>query len=196
MKQGRELRENTKKLERTKHTFVATQMEKIKRQQVSNASYWKINESKTIKGLKERVWKIQEHNLNLEEENSHMAIKIEELAQNISAPIVTKENSKAYGSPIRKCIYFCLQKQVPVAHAADIVKFVVKEMTGRELTISASKHCVSKMAREMGVIADLQGGQSLLSSNDSTLSWNGTTVKGSHLNEVQLQLKRGTFYLY
>ena len=195
MKQVRELRENTKKLERTKHMFVATEIEKIKRQQVSNASYWKTNKSKIIKGLKERVWKLQEHNLNLEEENSHMAIKIEELAQNISAPIVTKENSKTYGSPIRKCIYFCLQKQVPVAHAADIVKFVVKEMTDRELTISPSKYCVSRMAREMGVIADLQGGQSLLSSKDSTLSWDGTTVKGTHLNEVHTTTEQGNLLL-
>ena len=40
------------------------------------------------------------------------------------------------------------------------------------------------MAREMGVIADLQGGQNLLSNKDITLSWDGTTVKGTHLNEI------------
>ena len=100
MKQVRELRENTKKLERTKNMFGATEIKKIKRKQVSNASYWKTNKSKIITGLKERVWKLQEHNLNLEEEKCHMAIKIEELAQNISALVVTKENSKTYGSPI------------------------------------------------------------------------------------------------
>ena len=100
-----------------------------------------------------------------------MAVKIDELAQNISAPIVTKENSKTYGSPIRKCIYFCLQKQVPVAHAADVVQFVVKEMTGRELTISPSKYSVSRMA----------------------LSWDGTTVKSTHLNEVLLSVSTNNY---
>ena len=40
------------------------------------------------------------------------------------------------------------------------------------------------MAGEMGVIADLQGGENVLSNNYITLSWDGTTVKGNHLNEI------------
>ena len=130
MEQVRELKETIKKLERRKHALVATEVKSIKRQQVSNVSYWKNKKSKIIKDLKERVCKLKEYNLNLQKENSCMAVKIEELAETIHAPIVTKENSKTYGIPIRKCIYFCLQKQAPVAHASDIIKFVVKEMTG------------------------------------------------------------------
>ena len=69
-------------------------------------------------------------------------------------------------------------------------------MTGRELTINPSKYCASRIAREMGVLVDLQGGQSLLSSKDSTLSWDGTTVKGTHLNEVHTTTEEGNLLSY
>ena len=71
-----------------------------------------------------------------------------------------------------------------MAHTGKIIEFVVKEMTGRELVISRSKYCVGRMAWEMGIIADLQGGDSLHSSKDTTFSQDVTTVKGTHLNEV------------
>ena len=139
VEQVRELKETIKKLERRKHALVATEVKSSKREQVSNASYWITKKSKIIKDLKERVCKLKEYNLNLQKENSLIAVKIEELAENIHSPIVTKENSKPYGIPSRKCIYVCLQKQVPVAHASDSIKFVVQEMTAREPTISPSK---------------------------------------------------------
>ena len=195
MKQVRELKVHIQEIERRKHALVATEIKRVKSQQVSNASYWRNKKSKIIDNLKEEVCKLKKENLNLLKENSAMTVSIEEMADNVSKPIETKENSKTYSSPIRKCIYFCLQKQVPVAHVAEIIEFVVKEMTGRELVLSPSKYCVSRMAREMGVIADLQGGESLLSSKDATLSWDGTTVKGTHLNEVHTSTEDGNLLL-
>ena len=101
-------------------------------------------------------------------------------------PIVTKKDSKTYNSNIRKCIYHCLQRQVPVEHAGDVISFIVREMTGRELLNVPSRSSIVRMAREMGVIADLQGAETLLSNENNTLSWDGTSLKGKHLNEIHV----------
>ncbi len=42
----------------------------------------------------------------------------------------------------------------------------------------------------MGVISDIQGGQALLSSTNSTLSWDGTSLKGIHLNEIHISTEK------
>ncbi len=59
-------------------------------------------------------------------------------------------------------------------------------MTGMELSFTPSKSCVSRIAREMGIIADMQGADAILTSKNSTLSWDGTSLKGLHLNEVHV----------
>lgn len=156
------------------------EVNKVKHQQHSNASYWKHK----IAHLKSQLDHLKEKNAHLEFENSKLDPN--KTNKDETTPIVTKKGTKTYGSNIRKCIYHCLQRQVPVEHAGDVISFIVREMTGRELLDVPSRSSIVRMGREMGVIADLQGAETLLSNANNTLSWDGTSLKGKHLNEIHV----------
>eukprot|EP00112_Aurelia_sp_Birch-Aquarium-sp1_P019212 Seg4710.1 transcript_id=Seg4710.1/GoldUCD/mRNA.D3Y31 product="hypothetical protein" protein_id=Seg4710.1/GoldUCD/D3Y31 len=80
-----------------------------------------------------------------------------------NSPIIeTRKDMKTYDDNIRKCIYYCLQSQVPTDQVSNVIAYIVKEMTGMELSLTPSKSCVSRIAREMGIIADMQGADTIL----------------------------------
>uniref|UniRef100_A0A2C9KJ42 Uncharacterized protein n=1 Tax=Biomphalaria glabrata TaxID=6526 RepID=A0A2C9KJ42_BIOGL len=48
---------------------------------------------------------------------------------------------------------------------------------------------VAQMSREMGVIADLQVAEAVLQADGVTLSFDATTIKGNHINEIHFNTK-------
>ena len=175
------LRKDAKKGAVSKET-----LKKVMHQKSSNASYWRNKKSTTILKLKDKIKKLQE--LCRESEQRTIELEASQMEQqDASSPIIeTRKDKKTYDDNIRKCIYYCLQSQVPTDQVSNVITYIVKEMTGMELSFTPSKSCVSRIAREMGIIADMQGADTLLTSNNSTLSWYGTSLKGLHLNEVHV----------
>ena len=96
------------------------------------------------------------------------------------------KTGKTYIAQVRKCVYYALQHQVPVEHAGNLIKFISKELTGKDITDIPAPSTVSRMAREMGVISSLQTGELLTSTPNCNLAWDATDVSGSHINEVHV----------
>ena len=98
--------------------------------------------------------------------------------------VIYFKDKKQYSSQIRKCMYFALQHQCPVQHTSAVVKFIVEEMTHKQIEQMPSISTVSRMALEPGVISDLQSGEILESTPSNTLAWDATDIDGKHINEV------------
>eukprot|EP00112_Aurelia_sp_Birch-Aquarium-sp1_P019970 Seg5042.2 transcript_id=Seg5042.2/GoldUCD/mRNA.D3Y31 product="hypothetical protein" protein_id=Seg5042.2/GoldUCD/D3Y31 len=155
-------------------------------QKSSNASYWRNKKSLPILKLKNTIKKLRE--MCQESEKRATELEASQMEQrDANSPIIeTRKDRKTYDDNIRKCIYYCLQSQVPTDQVSNVIAYIVKEMTGMELSLTPSKSCASRIAREMGIIADMQGADTILTSKNSTLSWDGTSLKGVHLNEVHV----------
>ena len=191
MKKQKEL---LKEINTNKKRSCNEEIKKVKQQQISNASYWRKTKSIRIQKLKEKISKLSSENKKLKSNiyNNKENLEIEDTQEQV---IETKRDKKTYDEGIRKCIYFCIQNQVPVDNISNVLQFIVKQMTGMNLSESPSKSCIKRMAREMGVISHLQGAESILSSKNSTVSWDGTSLKGHHLNEVHISTEKENIVL-
>lgn len=121
----------------------------------------------------------------LENEISQLEFQNHNIMRENSEKIVTKE-SKTYSSELRECIYYALAHQCPVEKAAKIVAFTIEKITGKSLQSVPHPTTVGRMAREMGVLADVQAGESLYQKDNCTLAWDATELAGSHINEVHI----------
>ncbi|KAK0049869.1 hypothetical protein Bpfe_020761 [Biomphalaria pfeifferi] len=102
--------------------------------------------------------------------------------------IITKEDKKTYSSSTRIIIYHCLELNVPVDAIAQVLR-VCLSVIGINFEDLPTSSTISQMAREMGVIAELQVAEAIIESEAVTLSFDATTIKGSHINEVHFSTK-------
>ena len=93
---------------------------------------------------------------------------------------------RQYNSTVRKCIYHVLSHQCPVDHAAEIVGYVAEQFTGKPIESLPHPTTVARMAREMGVLSDIQAGEALTSNSKCSIAWDATELDGAHVNEVHV----------
>ena len=101
-------------------------------------------------------------------------------------PIVTKTPVGTFNLPTRKTIYHSLVSGTPIAKTADLIKYTVKTMTGREVSDLPTAGHISKMTKELQSINNIVVGQKLLESKDATLAWDATTESADHFNELHV----------
>ena len=109
--------------------------------------------------------------------------------------IATKFDKKTFNGKIRQCVYFCLLRQVPTEHTGEVISHIIHTMTGQTLHSVPSHTSIKRMAREMGVLSDIQAGSALHKEANSTLSWDATAIDGCHINEVHVSVEEGSFTL-
>ena len=105
---------------------------------------------------------------------------------------------KVYGVHIRKCLFTCLESNVPVEKAGHLVKFILKELTKTVLTRFPAPNTIAQMAYEMGILSDLQVAEWLYTSppdSVATIGWDATTIDGFHYNEMNISLNGKTMTL-
>ena len=107
-------------------------------------------------------------------------------------PIVTKTPVGTYNLPTRKTIYQSLVSGTPIAKTADLIKYTVKTMTGREVSDLPTAGHISKMTKELQSINNIVVGQKLLESKDATLAWDATTESADHFNELHVTFQDKT----
>ncbi|XP_055880365.1 uncharacterized protein LOC106063498 [Biomphalaria glabrata] len=102
-----------------------------------------------------------------------------------------------YDAPFRKCLYACLESQVPVEKAGLLVRYILNELTHISIVKIPAPSTTAQMAYEMGIISDLQLAEALYTAPSliATLAWDATTIDGSHFNEVNLSFGGKTFTL-
>jgi hypothetical protein len=68
---------------------------------------------------------------------------------------------------------------------------ILNGLTGVGLDFVPSPSTFSQMAYEMGVLDDIQVGETVVKCDNLTLSWDATTLDGEHVNEVHVNLPTG-----
>ncbi|GFR61934.1 hypothetical protein ElyMa_001858200 [Elysia marginata] len=66
------------------------------------------------------------------------------------------------------------------------MQYIVKTLGGQSLTQTPSQTTIAQMAYELGVLCLIQLGDFLLSHSNLCLSWDATSLDGSHINEIHV----------
>ena len=212
MKKKPSLKSINQKLKRKEATIVnCKKLRSILRAQVvllqsENATLKSREESclKERRALKKEVASLKK---SLEKKAS-IITKANETIRQLTEQLVTLDSNspgdeddsklrKVYGTHIRKCLFTCLESNVPVEKAEPLVKSVLKELTNTALTRFPAPNTIAQMAYEMGVISDLQVAENLYSSpvTVATIGWDATSIDGYHFNEINISLDGRTFTL-
>uniref|UniRef100_A0A2C9LZ33 Uncharacterized protein n=1 Tax=Biomphalaria glabrata TaxID=6526 RepID=A0A2C9LZ33_BIOGL len=140
--------------------------------------------------------KIQSLKLSLEEAN----VQVNELTEKLSGYNSSQSaqsicQAGVYDARFRKCLYACLESQVPVEKAGHLVRYILNELTQISVSKIPAPSTVAQMAYEMGIISNLQVAEALYTAPEliATLAWDATTIDGSHFNEVNLSFGGKTF---
>ena len=123
-----------------------------------------------------------------------MKAELKEVSQ-AATVLDTKDDNKWYDVPLRKCLYTCLLNQAPVDKASEIIKYIMKTLTGITLTETPSKSTTSQMVLEISIMCDIQVAEALLEEKNVTLAWDATSLDGEHINEVHVLTSKGPLLL-
>ncbi len=168
------------------------QIKRLKDQKAHTKTYHsgKTSDSALSKQLKAA----QLENKSLKEKLSDAENRVLEFEEKLSESIETMDG-RQFDVKTRKCINFCLEKNVSHQNASGIVRFIVKEMTGKTLEKLPGPSTVANIQREFGTISSIQCGTVMAESTNVTLAWDGTTYKGMHLNENHVMTASGPLTL-
>ena len=119
------------------------------------------------------------------EDTSYLTVELEREKEKHIKAIETKEGN-AYNTAVRKCVYYALEHQCPVDHVSNIVKFIAETFTGQSLNQMPHPVTITRMAREMGTISDIQAGSVLTANENCTPAFDATDIDGNHANEVHI----------
>ena len=115
---------------------------------------------------------------------SHLTCPLEE-SQSQTLPIASRP-SKAYIPPVRLCVYKALLCQVPVSRIGHLIEYIVRTLGGHALSQVPSQTTVAQMAFELGALSFIQLGDFLLNHKNLCISWDATSLDGSHINEIHV----------
>ena len=111
------------------------------------------------------------------------------------APIIVTKKRSRYTNEIRKCVYLCVRKQVPLHSVSTVIKEVSKILFDKDVAPLPCTSAICNMVTEMGVLSAIQGVDAMLRSTFVNIAWDATTLNGTHLNEVHANTDDGSFAL-
>ncbi len=144
--------------------------------------------------LSKQLKAAQLENKSLMEKLSGAENRVLELEEKLNESIETMDG-RQFDVKTRKCINYCTEKNVSHQNASELVRYIVHEMTGKTLGKLPAPSTNANIAREFGVISDIQCGVVMSESTNVTFGWDGTTKVGMHLNEKNLSTSSGSLTL-
>ncbi len=164
-----------------------SEVSKLKKDKREIKRYHKVKKGNTspdqVKASKDKI-------KALKEKLSYSENRVQELECDKENLIPTMDGNQ-FDVKTRKSIQFCLSKNVPQHHASTVVNFVVNEMTGQGMKKMPKRSSVQNMAREMGILSNIQTGEIMVKSSKVTLGSDSTTKKGIKINETHLMTPYG-----
>lgn len=160
----------------------------------------KLEMNNDLKSLQKRhQLEMADMTATITEYDSKLCILHEEIVklQNKNMPMqfVTKTNSGKYVDSIRKSVYFCTRKQVPIASVSCVIGYLSKQLFGFDLSPLPSTGSVFNMTNEMRVLSMVQAADAVLKSQYVNLGWDATSIDAKHVNEVHVNTDSGSFLL-
>ena len=142
------------------------------------------------KGCKITQRRLQSKITDLEKMVQNIELSNEELLYQLSASniIKTRKDSKTYSTACRKAIYYCLQYGVPITHVCNVINAILFELAGTTADSLPHSSRVSQCVYELGIISDVQVSEVMYANENLTLSWDSTTVDGTHINELHISV--------
>ncbi len=165
---------------------------KLKKQKAEMQRYNRTKKGNS--GLTEKLESAQTEMKLQKEKIRELENMVLELEEKLEETINTMDG-KQYDAKTRKCIKFCLEKNVSHANASSIVDFIVTEMTGRKIDKLPAASTCANIEREFGIISNIQSGEIISESTNSTLAWDGTSKSGTHYNETHVVTARASLTL-
>ncbi|KAG1655884.1 Protein bric-a-brac 2 [Nymphon striatum] len=99
-----------------------------------------------------------------------------------------RENKKKFPLMTRAFVYDALVNQVPTRNIPVLLKLSASRFSGIELATNDIPHrtTVEQMARELGIICDIQSVESIFKHENATLGFDATTQEGVHINSIHI----------
>ncbi|VDI05647.1 Hypothetical predicted protein [Mytilus galloprovincialis] len=137
--------------------------------------------------------------VKLREELSFWQTKALQQQEESNAPtfkLKLKEGRRGspYSCNVREAVYSCLQFNVSRDNISPLIKDIVRIFTGEDITTLPAPLSISTMAREAGILSELQLKETLSNSNNLTLLRDATTKRGRHYYGVKLY-RHTRFYI-
>ena len=110
--------------------------------------------------------------------------------------IMTRNDSKTYSTACCKAIYYCLQYGVPITHVCNVINAILFELAGTTVDSLPHSSTVSQCVYELGIISDIQVSEVMYANENLILSWDSTTVDGTHINELHISVHTVPVTLY
>lgn len=133
--------------------------------------------------LKRKVKQLESEALELKDEFHNLQTILND---DLKESEIQTKSCKIYEFPMRKVLYKCIVNHVPVSAAGDVIRYAITSLTGKQITHIPKISTIAQMSVELGVLADIQAAEFLLSKKNATLSWDATTLKGSHVNQIHI----------
>ena len=142
------------------------------------------------KGCKITQRRLQNKITDLEKIVQSIELSNEELLYQLSASniIKTRKDSKTYSTACRKAIYYCLRYGVPITHVCNVINAILFELAGTTVDSLPHSSTVSQRVYELGIISDIQISEVMYANENLPLSWDSTTVDGTHINELHISV--------
>ncbi|KAK6183204.1 hypothetical protein SNE40_010731 [Patella caerulea] len=176
--------ENMKRLKRTHERL--RKANKVRRTGVAYSSYSleQYNQLKIKLNEKDRLIRTLE-NEKLELEDIVCELKKKN-------PVVeTKKDGKTYSVDTRMEVFDFLVNKVPTENVSKLMTKIA-ERSGGTLSDIPNRTTVEQMARELGIIADLQSSEVAMKTKNITLGFDATTQEGIHINSIHITTKDET----
>jgi len=107
-------------------------------------------------------------------------------------PVInTKMDGKTYSVDTRMKVFDILVNQVPTENIPKLMERIA-ERSGDTLSDIPNRTTVEQMARELGIIADLQTSELAMKTKNLTLGFDATTQEGVHVNSIHFTTKEET----
>ncbi|GFR74380.1 hypothetical protein ElyMa_002161200, partial [Elysia marginata] len=103
---------------------------------------------------------------------------------------IHSKKGKNYNSKIRLCVYHQLLYNVPVESCGVLLNKILKILCGTELSSVPSTKTCAQMPFEIGLLSSIQLMEHVISQPSLCLSWDATTIDGSHINEIHLTINK------
>ena len=129
----------------------------------------------------------------LKDEKERVRSLEDQLTSTATDDLATKDT--VYNNNVRLCVFKSLLCNVPVMRTGELLQFVSSELNETQLIAIPSQTTVSRMVHELGVLSDIQAGQALFDSTNTTLAWDATSIDGTHVNEVHIHTHSQMLYL-
>ena len=165
------------------------ELKKLKKQKRELIRYHKKKSDTCRDELNDNPYdELKEENQTLKDRLVELEILNSELQDKLEAQTISVKDQKYYDSNLRKVVYNCIQNSVPISKVSDVISVTLRHLTNFNIDSLPSQSTVARMAREMGVLADVQTVEKLVDSNNhnATLCWDATTLSGNHVNQIHI----------